>query len=56
MQHEPKLSEPAIPYTKNIRFWSKGKMAATAYDRYSFLKRKGRDDVASSLLNEWVID
>jgi len=55
MQQEPKLSEPYVPYTKNIRFWSQGKMAKSAYQRMAELKSKDREDDARVILDEWII-
>lgn len=42
--------------TNLIRFWSKGNMARSAFNRIENLRSNDRSKEARSMLDEWIID
>ena len=50
------LTRDNVKHTDAIRFWSSGKMAESAYDRMTVLKKKRRDADALVILEEWIIE
>ena len=49
------FTRDTVRHTNAIRFWSSGKMAESAYNRMTQLKKEGNEEYAKLLLNEWII-
>ena len=56
MNHKPELTRENGPYTRRIRFWSKGEMAESAHSRVQHYRKLQDVDKASLLMSEWVIN
>ncbi len=42
-------------HTRVIRFWTEGKMAESAFNRLTELRKDKREEEARVLLDEWIV-
>mgnify|MGYP003114817330 CR=1 FL=1 len=50
-----KQTSPCSTNKLKVKFWSKNKMATTAYNRYEVFMCDGDEDKAGVILSEWIL-